>query len=330
MFAEDDVRVYTFGDYRLNVSKWTLSNKGVPVKLTQKSFELLHFLIQNEGKVIEKEQCFDAVWGENIVDESNLTQHIYRIRKILKGNKDGVIIETIPKRGYRFIGKVEKCIDYTEQVNGLPPKSPHITLDSEIETPSVIISPSFYSQIKTSYLATSLAFLLLSFIAFQFYFSSQKVFLGDIKQNQSVAVLPFKQIGDSSDKLLSVGMADTIISKIGNLDEIVVLPIEAVSSYTKEATEQLDQNLFETGEKLGVDILLTGTIQKENNSVRFNVKLYHVKTQRYLCAIKYDKVAADTFNLQDMIANQVLQKFSNDLQAHKDAENKKTDKPVLN
>ena len=98
---------YDFGEFRLDVEKRQLFKDNEPIFLTNKSFETLLFLIEHRGKKIKKNLFFEKLWSETFVEETNLAQRIYIIRKILNDNKDQEnYIETISKYGYRFNASV--------------------------------------------------------------------------------------------------------------------------------------------------------------------------------------------------------------------------------
>jgi DNA-binding winged helix-turn-helix (wHTH) protein len=109
--SENKVQSYLFGDYQLQIENCQLLKEDNPVSLTQKSFEVLLYLVENRGRILKKEELLDNLWEGNYVEEANLTQHIYMLRKALKqnGGKDKYI-ETIPKNGYRFVAEVEEQI----------------------------------------------------------------------------------------------------------------------------------------------------------------------------------------------------------------------------
>ena len=77
--------------------------------LAPKAFELLLFLVQNQGRLLSKEQIMETLWPGSFVEEANLTVSISVLRKVL-GEKEGNLryIETIPKKGYRFIASVRE------------------------------------------------------------------------------------------------------------------------------------------------------------------------------------------------------------------------------
>ena len=101
---------YEFGAFRLNVKERLLSREDEPVALTLKEFEVLLFLVENAGEVIGKDDLLDAVWKDVFIEEGTLTRNISRLRKKLETENGRAenIIETMPKRGYRFLPEVTK------------------------------------------------------------------------------------------------------------------------------------------------------------------------------------------------------------------------------
>lgn len=100
---------YDFGEFRLDVKNRLLWRADEPVALNLKEFEVLLFLVENAGRVVEKDALLDAVWKDTFISEGALTQNISRLRKKLEaaaGNSEK-IIETLPKRGYRFLPSVK-------------------------------------------------------------------------------------------------------------------------------------------------------------------------------------------------------------------------------
>src|ERR1051326_7252763 len=97
---------YEFGSFRLETTERRLLRDGNPVPLTAKGFDILLILVQNQGHLLEKNDLMQAVWPDSFVEESNLTRSISTLRNAL-GECDGEYIETVPKRGYRFVAAVE-------------------------------------------------------------------------------------------------------------------------------------------------------------------------------------------------------------------------------
>src|SRR5438046_1869644 len=101
---------YAFGDFRVDSVERVLMRHGEQVPLTPKVFDLLLLLIENKGRVIEKEKLMKEVWPDTFVEEGNLTQNISVLRKIL--SHDGAkYIQTVPRRGYRFVGRIREVPD---------------------------------------------------------------------------------------------------------------------------------------------------------------------------------------------------------------------------
>jgi DNA-binding winged helix-turn-helix (wHTH) protein/tetratricopeptide (TPR) repeat protein len=98
---------YEFGPYHLNLSSRRLTREGEKISLTPKAAEILMLLVTNAGQLVEKDFLLKEVWPDTFVEESNLAQNIFTLRKALGDERDGPkYIETVPRRGYRFIASV--------------------------------------------------------------------------------------------------------------------------------------------------------------------------------------------------------------------------------
>ena len=96
---------YEFGPFRLDVSEHVLLRQGHPVPLTPKVFEVLRVLVQNSGRLVEKEELLKEIWPDSFVEEANLNRSVSVLRKAL-GEDPSRYIQTVPKRGYRFVAQV--------------------------------------------------------------------------------------------------------------------------------------------------------------------------------------------------------------------------------
>ncbi len=120
-------------------------------------------------------------------------------------------------------------------------------------------------------------------------------------QAKSLAVLPFKPVAtDSRDEYLELGMAETLISKLGKLKQITVCPINAVARYAG-----LEQDVVKAGRELRTQYVLDGSIQKLGDSLRVTVRLLDVKDGRVIWSEQFDEKAADIFKVQDSISERV-------------------------
>ena len=101
-------RIYKFDEFQIDVPNRQLRRGDAPVVMPAKAFDLLLALVENKGRLIEKDELFSRVWQDQIVEESNLTVHVSQIRKALGEKRQNPrYIETVPGYGYRFVGDVE-------------------------------------------------------------------------------------------------------------------------------------------------------------------------------------------------------------------------------
>jgi TolB-like protein/Tfp pilus assembly protein PilF len=99
-------RTYRFGPFVLDVSDRSLKRDGAPNPLTPKTFDLLVALVENAGRLVEKDALLRTVWPDVAVEEGNLTKGVFSLRQLLESEGGTRYIETVPKRGYRFIADV--------------------------------------------------------------------------------------------------------------------------------------------------------------------------------------------------------------------------------
>ena len=107
--SRQDVCGYRFDDVTVDLAEFRVHKNGVSQKITPRSFEVLTYLLRNPGRVVEKQELFENIWRENFVSDNALTRVVREIRQVI-GDDAGAprYIETVPKRGYRFIAEVEK------------------------------------------------------------------------------------------------------------------------------------------------------------------------------------------------------------------------------
>lgn len=102
--------IYRFGPFRLDMRAGELRRNDTRVALTPKVFQLLLLLVQNPGRLLTKRELLDAVWSETNVEEGSVTRAITRLRSALSDSASRPLyIETVPRRGYRFVSSVERA-----------------------------------------------------------------------------------------------------------------------------------------------------------------------------------------------------------------------------
>src|SRR5713226_3803332 len=103
---------YEFDQFRIDVTERLLLNEGTPLALPPKAFDILLALVQQSGHVLERQQLIETVWPDTFIEENNLTQYISALRRTLGDDRHGQrYIETVARRGYRFLAPVTQVRD---------------------------------------------------------------------------------------------------------------------------------------------------------------------------------------------------------------------------
>ena len=105
--SEENRHFYQFGPFRIDTRNRQLLRENEVVALKAKAIDTLLLLIESRGDVVEKNELMQRLWPDSFVEESNLTQNIYTLRKALGGD----YIQTVPRRGYRFVAEVKETDD---------------------------------------------------------------------------------------------------------------------------------------------------------------------------------------------------------------------------
>ncbi len=135
------------------------------------------------------------------------------------------------------------------------------------------------------------------------YLHESRTTLSPAQRERSVAILPFKPLlAESSDQVLEMGMADTLITKLGNSGEMIVPSLTSVRQYAG-----VDQDPLAAGRKLGVNSVLAGNVQKSGDRLRVTVRLIKVADGSSLWAATFDEKFTDVFTVQDAISQKVAE-----------------------
>lgn len=186
--------IYEFGKFIFDPQERVLLCGGVSVHLTEKVFETLRLLIENNGKLLSKDEMMNSLWEESFVEESNLAKNISRLRKIL--NTEGIeLIETLPKRGYRFLADIRR-------LDGNASLLVHRQLNVKITQTD--------NEGNDASLHTSLA------------------------EIHRLAILPFQPLGAKHDEdFFGLGMTDALITQLSRTGQIIVRPTSAILKFNQ-------------------------------------------------------------------------------------------------
>jgi DNA-binding winged helix-turn-helix (wHTH) protein/TolB-like protein/Flp pilus assembly protein TadD len=284
-------RLYAFGGFRLDPAERRLLRDETPVPLTPKCFDLLVIFVENSGHLIGKEELIERLWPNQIVEEANLSFNISTLRKALgQGSNGEPFIETVPKRGFRFVAHVEEQLEEQAVPSRLLKPASRLVSDS---------GESRRSKLRYV-LAGSLVILLAAVFAGSFYWRSRHG--AAVAKPNSIAVLPFKSIGsEKDDEYLELGMADALITRLSNLNGIVVRPTSSVSKYIGS-----EDDAVTVGRALAVDSVLDGSVQKVDERIRITVRLIRVKDAMPLWAATFDEKWTDVLSVQSSIAQKTV------------------------
>jgi TolB-like protein/DNA-binding winged helix-turn-helix (wHTH) protein/Tfp pilus assembly protein PilF len=296
---------YRFGQFVLDPGRRTLSRADSPVSLTPKAFDVLLFLTQNPNRLVTKEELLQAVWGDTFVEEGNLAQYVWVLRKALGDNsEDARLIVTIPRKGYQFTMDVTVADPgATASEDGLQvsPESSLANMQSLIDSRAdKAISKASKPWPKVAFLVAST--LILVAVAY----ASWRHFAGVTPprpQRIMLAVLPFENLtGDPSKEYLADGLTEETISQLSRLDpeRLGVISRTSVMGY-KHKNERPDQ----IGRDLSVQYLLENSLRESGNHMRLTTQLIQVKDQTHLWSQDYDYPAKDILTIEEDVAKAV-------------------------
>lgn len=282
--------VYTFGPFVLDPARRRLLRDGSELSVTPKAFDLLTLLVRNAGRPVAREALIDALWPDTAVEEGNLTFQVSTLRKALGDTR---IIVTVPGRGYQLAGEV--AVAPAEVASA----SIQTVVENEERT-TITVSESVVGSRRWVGIAVAGAVLLALAVGV--------VILrrpGGAEPPphaiESIAVLPFRPLAAASrDPALELGMADTLITRLGRMGELVVTPTSAVREF-----DELDQDPLEAGRRLGVASVLDGSIQRRGTRIRVTARLLRTSDGRSLWSAQFDEDARDLFTVQDRVAEGV-------------------------
>jgi TolB-like protein/DNA-binding winged helix-turn-helix (wHTH) protein/Flp pilus assembly protein TadD len=313
--------VYEFGDFRLDTARRLLQRlDGTAVSLTPRVFETLLYMVEHHEAVLDKERLMEAVWPDSIVEENNLSQNISTLRRIF-GETPGShsYIVTVPGRGYRFVAEVSDRTDNGSAAAKADQAASPTSLENRTEAAPAKGRPRLPGKTAGPLVLAVLGVVVLAAAVLSrgpavrwlgkhgIGSATPATSPGTVADSvRSIAVLPFEPLGqDMNNELLGLGMADAVIGRMSNLKQLVVLPTSAVSKYKGPANDPLA-----AGRALGVDAILSGTVQRSSNRVRATVQLVHVASGRTVWSEKFDQTFTDIFGIQDSISDNVVRSLA--------------------
>ncbi len=271
-------RFYDFGPFRLDLAERRLLRGARPVQLTIKAFETLLALVENDGRVLGKDELIARVWPDAVVEEGSLNVNIYTLRRALGETQGGAkYIETVPRRGFRFVAQVRATSDAGKA--GKNGRGAERTVAGNKRQPSAAASGSNQADSARAMRAR--------------------------KVIDSLAVLPLVNAGhDAEMEYLSDGLTESIINSLSQLPQLRVMARSTVFRYKGR---ELDPQAV--GRELGVRAVLTGRVIQLNENLIIRTELVDVADGWQLWGEQYNRNSADLLAVQEEISREISEKL---------------------
>jgi TolB-like protein/DNA-binding winged helix-turn-helix (wHTH) protein/Tfp pilus assembly protein PilF len=285
-------RGYRFGLFELDLVSQRLSRQDQVIKIQEKPFQLLAALLENAGEVISREQLRARLWPADtfVQFDDNLNTAVKRAREALSDSAERPrYIETVPRRGYRFIPPVERLpaepapVALTTPESTLPQSSPFISLRWAFVFGLVVFlaAGAWYLFHRRSQASAS---------------SQNKIML---------AVMPFRNVsGSSGQDYLSEGFTEELIAHLGRLAPRKLGVIARSSVATMQNAEE---NLSRVGHDLGVSYILEGSVSRMGGQLNLTARLVQVSDQTHIWAETYARPEQELLTIERDIARSIAE-----------------------
>ena len=291
-----------FGPFEADLRSGELRKHGVRLKLQDQPFQVLALLLEHAGDVVTREELRQRLWpADTFVDfDTGLNSAVKKLRDVLADSTDQPrYIETIPRRGYRFIAPL---------VDPSPAKVPssepetHEIVSSQPASPVVPAAESFsFARLRLLFGA---AVLLLLFVAVFLVYRNTGA--GGARQPpiKSLAVLPLKNLsGDASQDYLADGMTEALIGRLSGIHDIRVISRTSVTRFKNTYL-----SVPEIARTLHVDAIVEGSVIRGGNRIRVHAQLIRAATDEHHWTEAYDRDLRDVLSLQSDVAQSIARK----------------------
>ena len=305
-------KVVRFGVFDVDMQAGELRKTGLRVKLQQQPFQVLVVLLERPGEVVTREELRQRLWpADTFVDfDLSLNSALKKLRYALGDVADSpTFIETIPRRGYRFIAAVRPVTPDSANSSGLFQVE---TTRTEEEATRRISAPipasarkwSWRLAAKLSLLAVAMAAAML--VAWRLAWRTRSSANTNSQANiQSLAVLPLENLsGDPSQDYFADGMTDELITSLGQISSLRVISRTSVMQY-----RDVHKPLPQIARELNVDAIVEGTVVRSGGQVRIAAQLIQASADKHLWAQSYQSDLKDVLGLQHEIASAIAKQI---------------------
>ena len=297
--ANPSRHVVSFGAFEADLSARELRKRGLKIRLQDQPFQVLTILLERPGELVTREELHRVLWPSDIfVDfDNSLNTAINKIRDALGDSAENPrFVETLPRRGYRFIAPIGNGENGYELISEQQPaQKPRLAATR--------------SRPATAQVLTVLAVafvLLVALVGFDARGVRNRWRTTPMAEVRSLAVLPLENLSnDPEQEYFTDGMTDALITQLSQISALKVISRTSVMPY-KKITKSLPQIVRE----LGVDAVVEGTVQHSGDRVRITAQLIHGATDKHIWAGSYERKVQDVLSLQEDIARAIADEIS--------------------
>jgi TolB-like protein/DNA-binding winged helix-turn-helix (wHTH) protein/Tfp pilus assembly protein PilF len=301
-------RLLRFDPFELDLRTRELRKHGVKLRLQGQPLQLLTILLEGAGNLVTHEELRSQLWPADIFVDFDHSLHnaIGRIREALGDSAEiPRYIETLPRRGYRFIGRVEEV--QAPRIS-VPRTSAETAAENgnKAREPVALAHPTKRRAALVVILCSCVAIGLAAWATLrQFYIKSP------VPPIHSIAVLPLDNLsGDPSQEYFVDGMTDELITDLAKIGALRVISRTSVMRY-----KGTKKSLPEIARELNVDAIVEGSVVRLAKRVRITAQLLHAPTDQHLWAETYERDLGDVLRLQSDVAQAIAQQVRAELTA---------------
>ena len=302
-----------FGAFEVDLRAGELRKQGVKVKLQEQPFQVLQILLEQPGEVVSREELQRQIWpGDTFVGfDQGLYNAVKRLREALGDTADTPrFIETLPKRGYRFIAAVNgngHASIASVQEGSVAPAQESSVVPPVQETPPVAAIPATSRRWALWVGLAAVAVIVVFMVAapggvasnLRHWFSSGTT----VPAIHSLAVLPLQNLsGDPAQEYFADGMTEELITELSGISALKVISRTSVMRYKKS-----DKSLPEIARELNVDAIVEGSVARSGNDVRITTQLIYAPQDKNVWARSYQSQVENSLTMQSQIASAITE-----------------------
>ena len=307
--AQTEPKRLRFDRYVLDLHRGCLLLDGSEIALRPKTFAVLHYLAENSGRLVSKDELFAAVWPNLAITDDALVQSIGELRRAL-GDDGPRLVRTVPRRGYRLESAVSVVAPAHPSPTVSTPGSP--ALDGETRSSATTMRDHALTPFKTALTdwrgASVAALALVAMLAAGTLWTirgtvrsvDQPARSAELDTKAAIAILPFlNQSDDPARDYFADGVTQDIVNALGRFSALTVMSWNAVLPFKGRPSSP-----GEIGRSLGVRYLVEGSVRHARDRVRVTSQLVNADG-RVLWSFRLDEALADVFALQDRITTEI-------------------------